>query len=206
MALPKFKKDPSPILPLLEKLKDDPSETVRRSVANNLNDISKDNPDIALDLCEKWYGTNKNTDWIVKHACRGLLKAGNKRALKLFGYSDPDCVSSENFKISSTKIKKGEELHFSFDLLVQAEGSIRVRIEYAVYFMKANGKQNKKVFKITENTYGVGTHRFKRKHSFRDMTTRKHHAGEHKISIIINGEEKTLLSFNLEPPAGAFSL
>ena len=54
MALQTFKKDPSPIIPILEKLIDDESETVRRSVANNINDISKDNPETALNLCEKW--------------------------------------------------------------------------------------------------------------------------------------------------------
>ncbi len=80
MALPKFKKDPSPILPILEKLKNDKSENVRRSVANNLNDISKDNPGIVLDVCQKWYGETAETDKIVKHACRTMLKAGDKRA------------------------------------------------------------------------------------------------------------------------------
>ena len=81
MALPRFKQDPSMILPILEKLKDDPSEDVRRSVANHVNDISKDNPDIALELCGRWYGQSANVDRIVKHACRTLLKAGDSRAL-----------------------------------------------------------------------------------------------------------------------------
>ncbi len=79
MALPAFKKDPTPILPILEILKDDESEDVRRSVANHLNDISKDNPEIALDVCGKWYGKAEHTDKIVKHACRTLLKAGDKK-------------------------------------------------------------------------------------------------------------------------------
>ena len=78
MALPKFKKNPSLILPLLEKLKNDESEDVRRSVANNLNDISKDNPEVVLGICESWSGQSTNTDKIIKHACRTMLKAGNK--------------------------------------------------------------------------------------------------------------------------------
>ena len=87
MALPKFKKDPSLIIPILEKLKNDDSEFVRRSVANNLNDISKDHPDLVLDISEKWYGKSEKTDRLIKHACRSMLKAGNKRALLLFGLS-----------------------------------------------------------------------------------------------------------------------
>jgi 3-methyladenine DNA glycosylase AlkC len=69
MALPQFRKDPSPALPILEKLKNDESDYVRKSVANNLNEISKDHPQLVLDICERWYGQTANTDWLVKHAC-----------------------------------------------------------------------------------------------------------------------------------------
>jgi hypothetical protein len=30
--------------------------------------------------------------------------------------------------------------------------------------------------------------RFDRKHRFRDFTTRKHHPGRHRLSILVNGE------------------
>ncbi|MCP4152397.1 MAG: DNA alkylation repair protein, partial [bacterium] len=112
MALPKFKKDPAPILPILEKLKDDPSEDVRRSVANNINDISKDNPEVALELCEKWTGHSQETDGVIKHACRTMLKAGNKRAMVLFGYSDPAGIKVENLTLDKDKIQLGEALNF----------------------------------------------------------------------------------------------
>ena len=78
MALPDFKRDPSKILPILEQLKADSDVWVRKSVANNLNDISKDNPELAISIFKKWLGGNKETDWIVKHAARTLLKQGNK--------------------------------------------------------------------------------------------------------------------------------
>ncbi|MDH4209126.1 MAG: DNA alkylation repair protein, partial [Anaerolineae bacterium] len=112
MALPRFKQDPSPILPVLEKLKDDPSEYVRKSVANNLNDISKDHPELVLDICERWYGHTANTDWIVKHACRGLLKAGHRRAMHLFGFADIDNVAVHNLTLDRRALSIGEELHF----------------------------------------------------------------------------------------------
>jgi len=195
MALPKFKKDPSLILPVLEKLKNDKSENVRRSVANNLNDISKDNPEIALEICQRWHGQSAETDKIVKHACRTMLKAGDKRALKIFGYSDPSAMDVVHFKLDKNKVKIGENLNFSFDLILKDKG--KVRLEYAVFYVKANGKLSKKVFKITENDYKPGTHSFSKKQFFGDMSTRKHYPGTHYISIIINGEEKEKASFEL---------
>ena len=198
MAIPQFKKDPAPILPILEKLKNDPSETVRRSVANNLNDISKDHPELVLEICEKWTGQNKHTDKIVKHACRTMLKAGNKRALILFEIGDPSSMFIEHFTLDKESIKLGEYIHFSFDLISKEKGEQMVRLEYALYFMKANGKLAKKVFKIAENKTKPGKHSFRRKHLFRDMTTRKHYGGKHQISIIVNGEEKIKTTFTLK--------
>lgn len=195
MALPKFKKDPRPILPILEKLKNDDSEDVRRSVANNLNDISKDNPELALEICEKWYGVSEETDKIVKHACRTLLKAGDKRALALFGFGDPSLIEVTNLKLDKRTLSMGEDLHFSFDLSVA--GQSKVRLEYAVYYVKASGKRSKKVFQIMEKSYDKGTYPIKRKQAFQEQTTRKHYAGTHQIAIIANGEEKARASFEL---------
>jgi 3-methyladenine DNA glycosylase AlkC len=196
MALPKFKKDPSPILPILEKLKNDASEDVRRSVANNLNDISKDNPELALEICEKWSGQSENTDKIVKHACRTLLKAGNKRALAIFGYSDPSSIGVENLSVDKRTLKMGDYLTFSFDITVATKS--KVRLEYSVYFVKAKGKLSKKVFKISEKDYEPGTYSISRKQGFQEQTTRKHYPGTHQISIIVNGEEKAKASFELK--------
>ena len=195
MALPEFKKDPSPIIPILEKLKNDASEDVRRSVANNLNDISKDNPELALEICEKWHGQSEDTDKIVKHACRSMLKAGNKRALAIFGYSDPSLIGVENLKLDKKALNIGDVLTFSFDLTVEKKSN--VRLEYAVYFAKAKGKVSKKVFKITEKDYESGTFSISRRQPFQEQTTRKHYPGVHQISIIVNGEEKAKASFDL---------
>ncbi len=196
MALPKFKKDPSPILPILEKLKNDDSENVRRSVANNLNDISKDHPDVVLDICERWYGQSKETDKIVKHACRTMLKAGDKRALSIFGYSGLSSIKVNHLKLSKDIIHIGETLVFSFDMSIKEKS--KVRLEYAVFFVKAKGQLSKKVFKITENDYTPGTYSISRKHSFVDMSTRKHYGGKHHISIIVSGAEMAKITFELK--------
>jgi len=196
MALPKFKKDPSPILPILEKLKNDESENVRRSVANNLNDISKDNPGVVLDVCERWYGQSSNTDKTVKHACRSLLKAGDERALAIFGYSDPSSIKVDNLKLIEKIINIGDKLFFSFDMTLRENS--KVRLEYAVFFVKAKGQLSKKVFKLTENNYSPGKYPISRGHTFEDMSTRKHFAGKHHISIIVNGIEMAKTSFELK--------
>lgn len=199
LGVPQLKKDPSPILPILEKLKNDESEVVRRSVANNLNDISKDHPELVLNICEKWHGQTKNTDKLVKHACRGLLKAGNKHALTLFGLSESGDLKVKNLKLNKKRISIGEDLHFSFELIVNRGEDIRARLEYGVYYQKANYKSSKKVFKIAEGTYSPRKHSFSKKQSFDDMSTRKHYPGKHQISIILNGIEVANATFELTP-------
>ena len=197
MALPEFKKDPSLILPILEELKNDPEDYVYRSVANNLNDISKDHPELVLAIAKKWKGKHKNTDWVVKHALRGLLKQGDKRAMALFGYSEPK-VKIANLKLNHTTIKIGDDTSFSFNLISEEKKPTKLRIEYGIDYMKSNGKQNRKVFKITENTYSPHTeNEFTRKLSFKELTTRKHYTGDHILSIIVNGYELANLTFVL---------
>ena len=196
-ALPFFKKNPQPILPILENLKADSADYVRRSVANNLNDISKDHPELVLNICEKWYGKKRETDWIVKHACRGLLKAGNARALVIFGYAAPEQIDILEYVIDKARYKVGETLQFEIKVKIGGKSSTKVRLEYAVYFVKSNGKESKKVFQIRETELAPGIHTVQKKHSFIDRTTRKHYAGNHAIAIIVNGIEKARQSVEL---------
>ncbi len=196
-GITKLEKDPSLIFPILEKLKNDESEFVRRSVANNLNDISKDNPNTVLELCEKWYGNTKNTDWIVKHACRGLLKSGNKKAMLLFGFGNPKNLIITELKLNKKKVKIGSESQFSFQLNNSAKKEVKIRLEYRVYFMKANGKQSGKIFQISEKQYKPGDYTIKKKHSFKNLSTRKHYPGEHGIGIVVNGVEKGKVVFTV---------
>lgn len=196
MALQQLKKDPTPILPILEKLKNDSSEFVRKSVANNINDITKDNPAIALQLAQKWIGQSPNTNWVIKHGCRTLLKKANADVLQLFGLSHQPACTVADLVLQRKKIAIGDHLHFSFTLINDSEVAMPFRVEYAITYAKANGKQSRKVFKITENTYqplvGVA---FTRKQSFADMTTRKHYVGNHLIEILVNGASKAKAEF-----------
>lgn len=198
MGLRKFQKDPAPIVPILERLKNDPEEYVRRSVANNLNDISKDNPDVVLALCEKWKGQSKDVDRIVKHACRSLLKNGNKRALMLFGFANPDQLQVSNLFADQSSLKIGEHLRFSFTLANCSGTTQTVRLEYRIHYVKSSGKTSAKIFQVSEGKFSPGEHAVSKKQAFTDYTTRTHFPGEHRIEILVNGDTKAEITFLLE--------
>lgn len=197
-ALPIFKKDPGPILPILENLKNDESDFVRKSVANNINDISKNNPSVVIKLAKSWKGNTKNTDWIIKHGCRSLLKAGIPEVMEIFGFGSVENLSIRDFKLESSSVEIGGDLRFSLQLINNNNMQSNIRLEYGVYYKKANGSLSKKVFKISEKIYpGNSITTINRKQSFRMMTTRKLHPGEHRVSIIINGIEFEKTEFEL---------
>ena len=189
MALPKLKENPAPIIPILENLIDDPEIFVRKSAANNLNDIAKDNPKTVIDFAKKWQGKSENIDWVLKHGCRTLLKQGNAEVMKIFGLrTDIKNISIKNFKIATPKVKIGKSLEFSFNLLNKKK--TKIRLEYGLYYQKANRTLSKKVYKISEKEYAENsTTLITRKQSFRKVTTRVLHPGLHQIAVIVNGNE-----------------
>jgi 3-methyladenine DNA glycosylase AlkC len=188
MALPRFKNDPHPVIKILEKLKDDESDYVRRSVANNLNDISKDNPEMVIAIAKDWLGKDPETDWVVKHACRSLLKQGEPELMAVFGFEEPGHISIQDFTVQDI-VGIGEKLKFSFKLQTQQESLGKLRIEYAIDFMKHNGLQKRKVFKISESGNSSQKKEICREHSFKLISTRKYYPGTHGIAVIINGHE-----------------
>lgn len=198
MGLPHYKKDPTEIIPILENLKDDPEEFVRRSVANNLNDISKNQPEFVLEISDQWFGENENRNKLVKHALRTLLKQGNSRALAHFGYTELKNLSFSKFEIHSPKVKIGDTVSFAFNLKNESLKQALTRLEYAIYYLKANKSHSKKVFKISErNLEGTAEIEIQKNHSFRIITTRVFHTGLHKVSVIINGREFETKDFEL---------
>lgn len=200
MALPQFKRDPLPLLPILDQLHADPSLYVRKSVANNLNDIAKDNPQVTLDWAQRHRGAHVHTDWIIKRACRTLLKRADARALDLFALADAGHVAVKSFALDSDQLQIGETLQFEFALVSKPAGTPlgRLRIEYGIDYVKANGAQARKIFQIGEGNFDETAKTFRKKHSLRQMTTRTHYAGEHGLAIIVNGRQMALKGFYLE--------
>ena len=189
MRLHGLVKDPAPILPILEKLKDDPREEIRRSVANNLNDISKDHPDLVVQILEKWQEPDHPTRMkLIKHALRTLLKAGHPGALELLGFSSQPKIKVDNLKLEPKEINLGEEVVLSFDITSTAGEDQLLMIDYLIHFMKANGTQAPKVFKLSQKTLQPGqTITIRRVHKIKPITTRVYYPGIQTFQPQING-------------------
>lgn len=187
VALPRFKQNPSKVLEIIELLKNDKSLYVRKSVANNLNDISKDNPELVIEFVKANLGSSKELDWICKHASRTLLKKGDKQILDLFDFSKSNHINLIDFCYDKS-VNVDESLAFSFE--INSDEIIgNIRLEYVIYYLKSNNIHNKKVFMISQNEIKSSSKKFTKKQSFKNMTTRKHYLGKHFIAILINGEE-----------------
>lgn len=202
-ALPDFKKDPGYILPILNALKLDESEYVRRSVANNLNDISKDHPKQVINIAQSWLkeSHNQNTTRLVKHACRTLLKQANAEVLKLFGFLPPDKIKVTELTVDE-QVNMGEELHFSCSIQHKQKHALeKLRIEFAIDFMKNNGQQARKIFQISESTINDSIKLINKSFSFKKISTRRYYPGHHGLAIIVNGVELASASFTLLGPS-----
>ena len=191
-----FQKNPKPVIELLELLKDDPELFVRRSVANNLNDISKDNPVIVVKTLKRWIkNATKERQWLIKHSLRTLFKQGNKDALELMGYFKPE-LSGLTLRIDRDNLKIGERLSLTAKMTSLKDQNLM--IDYIIHYMKANGRLSPKVFKLSLKTTTEGEKlEMTTNHSFRQMTTRKHYKGKHFIELIINGYKFKQLDFML---------
>lgn len=194
-ALKNFKKDPNKIVPILENLKHDKEIYVRKSVANNLNDISKNQPDLVIALLSGWKKQNVPLS-LIRHALRTLLKQGNIKALELIDIKANKNYNIQSFALQKNAVKISKDLIFDF-ILENKLPQNKIRLEYAIYFLKKNQSYLKKNFQITTKNFDKGKFSFSKKHSFKDMSTRKHNAGLHMISLIVNGIKINKLQFEL---------
>lgn len=194
-----FKKDPEPVIALLEKLKDDESLYVRRSVANNLNDISKDHPERVNEIAQAWLkGASKDRQWLVRHALRGLIKKGNKATLALLGFSGSENIAVTDVKITPESAPIGGSVCIEFNLNNTGQKAKNLMLDYAIDYVKANGNKNRKVFKLKqlalEPKQGES---FKKRVSLKQLTTRIHYPGEHDVNIMLNGNIVNLGKFTI---------
>jgi 3-methyladenine DNA glycosylase AlkC len=200
IALPALKKDPTPLLPILDRLKADPSENVRRSVANNLNDIAKDNPDRVIETLRRWreQGDSPELQALTRHALRTLIKAGHPGALGLLGLGAAPEVEVRGLTVSPASIPEGGAVTFGFEIASLAEEPQTLVIDYVVHLVRARGKTSEKVFKLTKRTLGPGeVAAISRRHSFAPVTTRRYYPGRHAIQIKVNGQVYGRIEFNV---------
>ena len=194
-----FKEDPTEVLKLLEKLKADSSLYVRKAVANNLNDISKDHPDIVIKTGKQWLkDNNKETNWIIKHTCRTLLKQGHPDVFPLFGFTENPKIEINNFSVERRRISIGAKARITLEIKSTSSKTQKLSIDYKMHYVKKNGKQLPKVFKFSEKTIDPNeTIQLATTHSFQEMTTRTHYPGKHNIELMINGKSYKSVEFTL---------
>ena len=190
--------DPTLAANILDNLKADSSLYVRKSVANHLNDITKDHPDWVLDLIESWSLDNRHTAWIAKHALRSLIKQGNQRALAIIGAGGKPEVEIVDVKVEPPVIGLGEKITLSFAVKSTVQSSQRLVIDYAIDYVKANGSTSAKVFKLKALTLpGNAVEAVSRGQQIKELTTRRHYAGRHAVHVMVNGERLASTAFEI---------
>ncbi len=201
--LPAFQADPTPVLALLELLRDDPALYVRRSVANNLNDIGKDHPQVLAATARRWLtDATPERDWVVRHALRWAIKQGAPWALDALGFGHTARVSIGQVAMHPAQPRMGDSLRIAFDLHNPGPQQQEVLVDLQVHYIKANGSSSPKVFKL--KTVKLGEHqsvRLQKTLSLAEMTTRRHYPGEHRVEVLVNGQVMPLGGFQLLPSA-----
>ena len=199
LRLKTFVIDPAPILPLLEALKDDPSEYVRRSVANSINDIAKDHPDLVAALAARWLkNAPAERKRLVRHACRTLIKAGHVKTLEALGFASKPKVTLKGFAVTTPRVKYGAHAVFTVELISAGAAAQNIVLDYVVHHRKKNGGTTPKVFKWKTLVLAPKQSlTLERRHALRPITTRVYYAGTHRIEIMVNGKALKGADFEL---------
>jgi 3-methyladenine DNA glycosylase AlkC len=191
--------DPRPAIELLELLKDDPELYVRRSVANHLNDIGKDHPELLSTIARRWLkNAGAERAWIVRHALRSAIKRGDTGALAVSGFGAKAEVAVRKAVITPARPRIGGKVKIAFDLVNTKPRAQRVLADLRVHYMKSSGKTGAKVFKLkTVELAAKATLHFEKNLSLADLTTRRHYPGQHRVEVLLNGRAVLLGEFML---------
>ena len=187
--LRRFQRDPAPVIVLLELLKDDPEAYVRRSVANNLNDIAKDHPDLVVGVCRRWLeGASSQRRSLVRHGLRTLVKQSHPDALALLGFERGTPVVVERLVVEPAAARIGGRVTFEVGLRNPDRERRSVLVDLRVHFVKANGSLRPKVFKGTTLDLAPGAvGRVRKGVSLAQQSTRTHYPGRHRVDALVNG-------------------
>lgn len=199
MQLKPFINDPSFVISILNQLYNDPNLVVRRSVANNLNDIASYHPDLAVETAQHWWDSGDElAQWTVRHGLRTLVKQGNKQALSILGFVGGDNIGVKNFQFQPLVVNIGDELNFSFNLVSEESENVNLVVDYVLHRVLANGKLSKKVFKLRQIELSPGEKiTLSEKHKFKQLSTRTYYPGVHSIEIVVNGRSVGKYDFEL---------
>jgi len=189
--------DPTPVWNILDDLIDDESEYVRKSVANSINDLSKDHPQQVLKKCRQWKQKSKPArNWIIKHGLRTLIKQGDSAALELTGFGVPERLQV-TLLLAPKKITSGESVEMQLGIESRSKKTQSLMIDYIVHYVRKNNVINEKVFKWKSlELAGGDTIKFVKKHPMKVTTVRALYKGRHKVEIQINGQRYADANFD----------
>ncbi len=181
--------NPERVLELLERLKDDPASVVRRSVANNLNDLGKVHPKLLVRTCAAWLAdASPARRALVEHALRSAVKRGEGEALRLLGYGKKPAVSIEAVTFDPPRVPIGGRVALSFVLRSESTRPQDLLVDLAVHFVKAGGHAAPKVFKLKRVVLPPrGGLELRSRISLAVHTTRKPYPGTHAVDVVVNG-------------------
>lgn len=201
LRLQSLVQDPSPTLPLLAALQDDPSDYVRRSVANHLNDIAKDHPQVVVDwLRTHLPGAPAPRRALLRHASRTLVKQGHPGVMKAWGLGSA-WRGEAVLTLTPRRVTLGDGITFTLHLRSNSARAQKLAVDYAVHHVKADGSRTPKVFKgWTIELPARGEATLVKRHSLRPVTTRRYHAGEHGLVVQVNGRPVAESTFTLVMP------
>ncbi len=188
--LSSFVQDPAPVIAVLDRLVDDDSLYVRRSVANNLSDIAVDHADLVVETCQRWLETPSiERKWIAKRATRNLIKAGHPGVWELHGFTAEPAIAIEGLRITPGCVGLGQKFSIECDLISKSNSEQRLVVDFVVHHVKSGGKTSAKVFKLCEQHLAARERVIlQKKHTFRQITTRRYYPGPHRIEIQVNGQ------------------
>jgi 3-methyladenine DNA glycosylase AlkC len=192
--------DPTPTLPLLERLQDDPSDYVRRSVANHLNDVAKDHPDVVVDWLERHLpAASSERRALLRHASRTLIKRGDGRVLRAWGVADP-LRGAVSLTIAPGRVRVGGEVTLAVELVSVSRREQALLVDYVVHQPRPAGRTSAKTWKGWQLRLAPGERRqLTRRHSLRPVTTRRDHPGTHAVDLVVNGRVVAHGAFELSP-------
>lgn len=191
--------NPERVLDLLDSLKDDPASLVRRSVANNLNDLGKVHPQLLHRTCEAWLkGASEERRALVEHALRSAVKRKDAGALRLLGYGKKPSVAVEAVRFIPKRVEIGGSASLSFTLRSTSAKAQDLLVDVAVHFVKARGKTSAKVFKLKRMSLGPRARvELNTRVSLKVHTTRVPRAGRHAVDVIVNGHSLPIGAFQV---------
>jgi 3-methyladenine DNA glycosylase AlkC len=196
---------PDRVLALLELLKDDPATLVRRSVANNLNDLGKLHPDLLMRTCAAWLeGASADRRALIEHALRSAVKRGEAAALRLLGYGGKAAVAVEDVRFDPPRVAIGGRVAMTLALRSRSRQPQSLLVDVAVHFVKARGHAAPKVFKLKRVELRPGQRlALSTAFSLAVHTTRVPRPGRHAVDVIINGRATPAGAFHVRPQQGA---